>query len=181
MIACLAAPAISQQPPTAPRMGPRPVLTLSSTSFEDGGVLPDKYTSKDPHPVSPAIQWTNVPASVVTLVFIMHDADAADQRKSEDYLHWMAFNIPPTATGFPEGEPATASLPDGTVQAKNSRGAVGYMGPGAPPGPYHHYIFELYGLDTKLDLGQDATRAEVMKAMDGHVVAKAAITARFHR
>jgi Raf kinase inhibitor-like YbhB/YbcL family protein len=93
----------------------------------------------------------------------------------------MVFNIPASTAGLPEGVPATANMPDGAIQAKHSRGAVGYMAPGAPAGPYHHYIFELYGLDTKLDLGPDATRADVLKAMDGHVVAKASMTGRFHR
>jgi Raf kinase inhibitor-like YbhB/YbcL family protein len=94
----------------------------------------------------------------------------------------MAFNIPASATGLPEAVPATAALPDGTVQAKSFRGAVGYMGPGAgAAGPYHHYTWELFALDTKLDLGPDATRAEVLKAMDGHVLGKAALTGRFHR
>jgi Raf kinase inhibitor-like YbhB/YbcL family protein len=170
------------QQPGAPKGAPRPALTLSSTSFEDGGVIPDKYTmAAGANAVSPALKWADAPSGVVTFVLIMHDLDAAVQRKTEDYLHWMAFNIPASTTSLPEGVPANASLPDGTVQAKNSRGQVGFMGPGAPAGPFHHYVFELYGLDTKLDLGPDATRADVLKAMDGHVVAKHSITGRFHR
>lgn len=178
---CLAGVALAQPPAAAPKAGPRPALTLSTTAFEDGGVIPNKYTGADPSPVSPMLQWTNAPSSVVTFALIMHDTDVADRRKSEDNLHWMVYNIPAGATGLAEGQPATANLPDGTIQAKHSRGAAGYMPPGAPAGPYHHYIFELYGLDIKLDLGPDATRADLLKAMDGHVVAKASITGRFHR
>jgi Raf kinase inhibitor-like YbhB/YbcL family protein len=181
LIACLAGPVFAQQPAAPPKPAPRPALTLSTTAFEDGGVIPDKYTGVDAHPVSPMLQWTNAPASVASFVLIMHDTDVAAQRKSEDNLHWMAINIPASATGLPEGVPATASWPDGTIQAKNPRGTAGYMPPGAPAGPYHHYIFELYGLDTKLDVGPDATRPDVLKAMDGHVVAKATVTGRFHR
>ena len=180
LMAFLAGSAFAQ-PGAPPKAAPRPALTLSTTAFEDGGVIPNKYTGLDAHPGSPMLAWTNVPADVVTFVMIMHDTDVAAQKKAEDNLHWMVFNIPASTAGLPEGEPATVNLPDGAVQAKSSRGAVGYMAPGAPAGPYHHYIFELYGLDTKLDLGPDATRADVLKAMDGHVVAKASTTGRFHR
>ena len=94
----------------------------------------------------------------------------------------MIFNIPGTATGLPGGVPANAKLEDGAINAKNLRGGVGYMGPGAPPaGPYHHYTFELFALDTKLDLGPDATRAEVLAAMQGHILGKGVLEGRFHQ
>ena len=81
------------------------------------------------------------------------------RKNNDDVLHWMVFNIPGSATSLPEGMPATASMPDGAIQAKNLRGAVGFMGPGAPPaGPDHHYTFELYALDTKLDLVRSHAR-----------------------
>jgi Raf kinase inhibitor-like YbhB/YbcL family protein len=118
----------------------------------------------------------------VTFVLIMHDPDTAPQKKSEDILHWMAFNIPGTARELAEGQPAEAVLPDGTIQAKNTRGTVGFLGPGAgAAGPYHHYTWELFALDIKLELTPDATRADVLKAIDGHVLAKAATVGRFHR
>lgn len=161
---------------------PRPGLTLTTTAFADGAEIPSKYTQSDPSPVSPKLEWTNVPPNTVAFVLIMHDPDVAIQRKTDDVLHWMAFNIPGTARELPEGVPATASLPDGTVQAKNLRGGVGFMGPGAPAaGPHHHYTFELFALDTKLDLGPDATRADVLKAIDGHILGKGVLVGRFHR
>jgi Raf kinase inhibitor-like YbhB/YbcL family protein len=92
------------------------------------------------------------------------------------------FNIPGSARELPEGVPANAQMSDGAIQAKNRRGTVGYMGPGAPAaGPDHHYTFELFALDTKLDLGADATRADVLKAIDGHIVGKGVLVGRFHR
>jgi len=164
------------------KAAPMPGLTITSTAFEDGGVIPDKYTGASPNPVSPKLDWTHVPAGTVTFALILHDPDVSLQKKTDDVLHWMAFNIPGSATGLPEGVPATATLSDGTVQAKNLRGGIGFMGPGAPPqGPYHHYTFELFALDTKLDLGPDATRAEVLKAMDGHILGKGVLMGRFHR
>ncbi len=160
-----------------------PGLTLTTTAFADGGEIPTKYTSADPNGVSPKLDWTNVPAGTVTFALILHDPDVALQRNTDDVLHWMVFNIPGTATGLPEAvPPATVTLPDGTIQAKNIRGAAGYMGPGAPaPGPHHHYTFELFALDTKLDLTPDATRADVLKAMQGHILGKGVLVGRFHR
>jgi len=159
-----------------------PGLTLTTSAFQDGGEIPARFTQNDPNAVSPKLEWTHVPAGTVTFALIMHDPDVAIQRKTDDVLHWMLFNVPATATGLPEGVPANAQLPDGTTQAKNLRGAVGYMGPGAPAaGPQHHYTFELFALDTKLDLSPDATRADVLKAMDGHILGKGVLVGRFHR
>jgi Raf kinase inhibitor-like YbhB/YbcL family protein len=185
LVVCLAGAALAQ-PPAAPASpagrGPAPALALSSTAFEDGGVIPNKYTYSDPKPVSPALQWTGAPSGIASFTMIMHDVDVANRRGPEDNLHWMVFNIPGSATGLPEDVPAAAAtLPDGTVQAGKARGNPGYGAPGAPAGPYHHYIFELYALDAKLDLPPTATRADVLKAMEGHVISKAAMFARFHR
>jgi Raf kinase inhibitor-like YbhB/YbcL family protein len=139
-------------------------------------------SAQDGNGMSPKLEWTNVPAGTVTFALILHDPDVALQRNTDDVLHWMAFNIPGTARELPEGMPATAQMPDGTIQAKNLRNAVGYMGPGAgAAGPHHHYTFELFALDIKLDLGPDATRAEVLKAMNGHIVGKGVVSGRFHR
>jgi Raf kinase inhibitor-like YbhB/YbcL family protein len=169
--------------PARPPAGPG--LTLSTAAFDDGGIIPNKYSmAATPGPgVSPALQWTNVPAGTVSFALIVHDPDTALRKSPEDVMHWMIFNIPGTAQGLPEGvAPGTAQLPDGSVQGKNFRQAAGYMGMGAPPpGPYHHYTFELFALDQKLDLGPDATRADVLKAMDGHILGKAAMVGRFHR
>ena len=178
-VATFAQQAGQGQQPAAPA---KPGLTLSTPAFEDGSVIPPKYTMAVPNPVSPKLEWTNVPDNVATFVLILHDADIALQHKTDDILHWMVFNIPGTARELPEAMPATAQLPDGTIQAKSLRGTVGFMGPGAPAvGPYHHYTFELFALDTKLDLGPDATRADVVNVMNGHILAKAVLVGRFHR
>jgi Raf kinase inhibitor-like YbhB/YbcL family protein len=185
LLACVfVAPMLAQAPTpgAAVRPSPGPGLTLTTPGFADGAIIPAKYTQSVSSPVSPELEWTNVPANTVSFVLIMHDPDTAPKHKSEDILHWMAFNIPGTARALPEGAPGTPVLPDGTVQAKSFRGAVGYMGPGAgAAGPYHHYTWELYALDLMLDLTPDATRADVIKAMDGHVLAKAATVGRYHR
>jgi len=164
------------------KMPPRPGLTLTTTAFSDGGEIPARFTQSDPNAVSPKLEWTNVPPGTVSFALILHDPDVALQRKTDDVLHWMIFNIPGSAHELPEGVPPNATFPDGAVQAKNLRGGVGYMGPGAPAvGPHHHYTFELFALDTKLNLGPDATRAEVLQAMEGHILGKGVLEGRFHR
>ena len=159
-----------------------PGLTLTSPDFDDGGIIPPKFTQSVEKFVSPKLEWTHVPPNTASFVLLAHDPDVALEKKTGDVLHWLAFNIPGTATSLPEGVPTDATLPDGTIQAKNRRGAVGYLGPGAPAvGPYHHYTFELYALDTKLTLTGDATRDDVLNAMNGHILGKGVLVGRFHR
>ena len=159
-----------------------PGMGLSSPDFQDGGIIPDKFTQAVPMPVSPKLEFSNVPPATQSFVLILHDPDNALNGGTDDVLHWMIFNIPGTAKGLDGGQSDTATLPDGTIQAKNLRGTVGFMGPGnAAINPYHHYTFELYALNAKLTLGPDATRADVMKAMDTHTVGKAVLVGRFKR
>lgn len=175
--ALVATQAIAADAPFAPWLE----MTLTSTGFQDGAIIPDKFTQNVPNFVSPALEWTKAPAGTASFVLIVHDPDVALNKKGDDVTHWTAFNIPATAKGLPEGVPTTDRLPDGTVQTKNIMGKAGYLGPGAPPsGPYHHYTFELYALDAKLNLGPEASRADVLAAMDGHILAKAVNTGR-HR
>jgi Raf kinase inhibitor-like YbhB/YbcL family protein len=175
------APSMQAHAQSAPAAAPAPTkprLTLTSNGFEDGGIIPNKFTSAADGPaVSPELMWTNVPDGVVSYTLIVHDPDTAVNKTTDQVLHWMVFNIPGTSR-----EPATAQLPDGSIQALNFGKHVGYMGMGAAAvGPYHHYTFELYALDTKLPLGPDATLADVMKAMDGHILVKGVLVGRFHR
>jgi Raf kinase inhibitor-like YbhB/YbcL family protein len=168
------------QAPAAPPS--KPGFTLTTTAFDDGGIIPAKYTHAVENPVSPKLDWTNVPENTVSFTLIVHDPEVSIQKGTEDALHWAAFDIPGTVRGLSEGFPTTPQLPDGTIQLKVIRGLVGYFGPGAPAaGPYHHYTFEVYALDTKLDLGPDATRADVLKAINGHILGKAVLVGRFHR
>lgn len=167
--------------------GPQtPPLIMTSTAWEDGGVIPDKYTgaaATQPAP-SPALAWTQVPPGTQSFAIIMNDPEPAIPAKSSkgDVTHWLIWNIPGTSTGLAEGV-AQGDLPDGSKQ-QSLRGQ-GYMGPGAPPGPYHHYTFTLYALDTKVEVtpAQNAfdTRMALLNAMDGHVLGKAVLVARFHR
>jgi Raf kinase inhibitor-like YbhB/YbcL family protein len=149
--------AMAQTPPAPVPTKPR--LALTTTAFEDGGIIPNKYTmAADGTPVSPKLSWTNVPDGTVSFALILHDPDTSLVKKTAEVLHWMIFNIPGTSRELPEGVPADPQLPDGSIQSLNQSKKVGYLGMGAAAvGPYHHYTFELFALDTKLSLGPDAT------------------------
>jgi Raf kinase inhibitor-like YbhB/YbcL family protein len=176
----LSAPALAQAPAGAPPAARPPGLLLTSSGFTDGGILPDKFSQASPSAVTPPLSWTNVPAGTASYVLILHDADTAPRKAVADIHHWIAFNIPGTATSLPEGVPTNPQLPDGTIQPNNFARKPGYLPPAAPPQTYHHYVFELYALDTKLSLDANAARADIVAAMEGHVLGKAALVARFH-
>jgi Raf kinase inhibitor-like YbhB/YbcL family protein len=161
---------------------PPPGMALTSPDFEDGGVIPNRFTQANATWVSPKLDWKNVPPGTVSFALIAWDPDVAIEKTTEEVLHWLIFNIPGSAKGLPQGVPATSMMPDGTIQGKNQRDLVGYLGPGqGPQGPYHHYTFDLYALDTKLGLGEGATRADVLKAINGHILGKAVLVGRFHQ
>ena len=188
----VASVAIAQGPPAGAPQGPggrgrgpqTPPLLMTSTAWEDGGVIPDKYTqAAGPTAPSPELKWSQVPMGTQSFVLLMHDPEPVLNKGSKmDITHWLIWNIPATATGLPENVPQ-GDLPDGSRQV--SLRGNGYMGPGAPAGPYHHYTFELYALDTKLDVQPAAdafeSRANVMKAIQGHILAKAVYGGLFKR
>ena len=166
-----------------------PPMTMTVAGFSDGGQIPVKYSQAAPgvatgEGLSPAITWTNVPAGTQSFVLNMHDMEVARNKTTDDQAHWVVWNIPGTATGLPEGVPKGRQLSDGAFQI-SATGEM-YRGPGAPAtGPPHHYMFEVFALDTKLDVqpGTDAfeTRANVMKAMQGHILGKAVYGGLFKR
>src|SRR5262245_32538594 len=160
------------------------VMTLTSTAWPDGGQIPAKYTQVGEE-ASPPLAWSNVPENVASFVLIAHDVDAAIGNGTDDLLHWMLWNIPATTTSLPERLPAVSQLPDGTRQI--SATSPGYRGPGAlASGPAHHYVFELYALDSTIDVpalgaSPPQTRAAVVAAMAGHVRGKAVCVGLFKR
>jgi Raf kinase inhibitor-like YbhB/YbcL family protein len=160
-----------------------PPMTLTTTAFPDGGQIPVKYTQAGDQ-TSPVLTWTNAPAGTLSFVLHMHDLEGARNKTTDDQLHWLVWNIPATTTSLPEGVPMGADLKDGSHQISAS-GLV-YRGPGAPAtGPMHHYTFEIFALDTKVDMPAAAdpfeTRTNVMKAIQGHVLGKAVLMGLFHR
>ena len=157
----------------SPTMTPplsRPGLALTTAAFDDGGIIPIKYTmAAGADAVSLRLRWTNVPDGTVTFALILRDPDTSVSQTINEIVHWMIFNIPGRTRELPEGIAGLAQLPDGSVQALNQAKKIGYMGMAANvAGPYHHYTFELFALDTKLKLGPDATQADLLKGMNGY-------------
>ena len=159
-------------------------MTLTTTAFADGGVIPNKHTQAGDQ-VSPALSWTGADTTTKSFVLIMHDIDVAMGPTGEDQLHWLVWNIPASATSLPEGVPQGGDQPNGMRQISVS--GPYYRGPGAPAnGPPHHYVFELYALDTMIDVpavGQtpQATRAAIVAAMQGHIRGKGVLVGLFKR
>ena len=154
---------------------PLPLVTKTD-AFEDGDVVPPRYGCFGAN-VQPAFSFENVPGTARSLALLFHDVDVALDGSPEDGLHWTVWNIPPDAGGLPEG-----GLPAGAVLGRNVENRNAYLGPGAPPGPrYHHYVFELFALDCELELPSTAGRMELLRAMTGHIVDKAAYVGRFRR
>ena len=166
------------------RVPPAPsLLVLSSPAFADGTPIPEKYSDlgRNVPWVSPPLSWTGAPKETQSFVVLMRDEEYAPGKNFAPYYHWMIFNIPGSATGLPEGVPHDTHLADGSIQPKHPRG-VGYVGTGAPAnGQPHHYTFTVYALDTKLDLGDEATIADISKAMDGHILDKGFLVSRYHK
>jgi len=154
---------------------------LMSSNFSDGGQIPNNISCADPNATSPALQWSNPPAGATSFALVMHDTDAAPQKGVMDVTHWILWNIPSSSTSVAANVKPDSS-PDGIAQGKNVRGVNGYQPPCPPPGATaHHYVFELFALDTKVDLPAGSTRADMLKAMDGHVIGKATTAATFGR
>lgn len=154
---------------------------LMSSAFSDGGKIPTNISCADPNAASPALSWMNPPAAATSFALIMHDPEGAPMKSSTDVTHWILWNLSGSSTSLSANVKADSS-PEGIAQGKNVRGVNGYQPPCPPPGAVpHHYTFELYALDTKLDLPAGSTRADLLKAMDGHVVGKAAYIGLFGR
>ena len=148
-------------------------LTITSTVFAEGGDIPSKYTCQG-QDLSPALSWFSVPDGTHSLALIVDDPDAPDPAAPKmTYVHWVLYNIPTGANGLPEAvEPG--SLPEGTLEGLNDWGRTGYGGP-CPPIGRHRYFHKLYALDTVLpDLG-NPTKADLLKAMEGHVLEEAVL------
>ena len=164
-------------------------FVLTVDGFSDGGDIPVRFSqaAEGAAPgggTSPALSCVNAPAATQSFVVNMMDLDLAPNNGTKTQVHWVVWNIPGNATGLAEGQPAGDQLPNGASQI-SATGRV-YRGPGAPATrPKHHYLFEVYALDTTINVSATddpiATRDAVMAAMEGHVLAKSVYMGRFNR
>ena len=151
-------------------------FSLRSPSFSSGGAIPMKFTCEGSG-ISPALQWGEPPARTEGFTLIADDPDAP----AGTWTHWVAYDLPATLRQLPEAVPKQAAAPGGGAQGINDFGKTGYGGPCPPPGKPHRYFFRLYALDIKLDLKPGATRQQLERAMEGHILGQAELMGTYKR
>lgn len=154
-------------------------LILRSSAFEHDGEIPSRYTctGKDR---SPPLAWNGVPDAARSLVLIVDDPDAPDPAAPKmTWVHWLLYNMPPTATGLPE-QVDQAALPRGTLEGLNDWQRTGYGGP-CPPVGRHRYFFKLYALDQMLDDLRQPAKQQLEAAMQAHVIARAELIGTYQK
>jgi Raf kinase inhibitor-like YbhB/YbcL family protein len=150
-------------------------LKISSAAFQDGSQIPSKYTC-DGANVSPPLQWSGVPQSAKTIVLICDDPDAP----AKTWVHWVVYDLPAGATTLPEALPANEKPAIGGKQGKNDFGKIGYGGP-CPPSGTHRYFFKLYAIDTETSLEPSASKDQVLKTIEGHILAQGELIGKYKR
>ena len=150
-------------------------LKVTSTAFTEGAMIPKLYTC-DGKDISPPLQWSGTPPQAKTIALIADDPDTP----VNTWVHWVLFNLPATSKGLPEHVPTDKTLPSGAKQGITDFKRVGYGGP-CPPGGTHRYYFKLYALDSELKVDAGASKAEVLQAMEGHVLAQGQLMGRYKR
>ena len=150
-------------------------LSITSSAFQNGAGIPKEYTC-DGQNISPPLRWSGAPAGAGSLVLIADDPDAPHG----PWVHWVVYDLPATVAELPAHVPAQARLPNGGLQGKNDFRTTGYGGP-CPPSGTHRYFFKLYALDKQLGLAEGATKADVAKAMEGHVLAQGELMGTYKR
>lgn len=151
-------------------------LIVSFSNLVAGVAIPPDYSGAGRN-VSPPLTWSAVPAQTRSIAVLCDDPDAP----VGDWVHWVAFNIPAGARGLAAGVPRAAKLPDGTVQGLNDYNRNGYDGPCPPPGKPHRYFYKVFALDTVLALGPGARKKDLLKAIEGHVLARGQWWGTFQR
>jgi Raf kinase inhibitor-like YbhB/YbcL family protein len=158
---------------------PAMTMKLTSTAFNHEGAIPARYTCDGPN-VSPSLAWSGVPAGTKTLALVVTDPDAPDPKAPKmTWVHWVLYDLPADVAGLREAIP-TKGLPAGTLEGSNDWGRTGYGGP-CPPIGRHRYVHTLYALDTVLADLDKPTRAKLLAAMHGHVLATAELIGTYQR
>src|SRR5712692_6995789 len=151
-------------------------FSLTSTAFKDGTAIPVKHTC-DGADVSPPLAWSGAPSGAAAFALIMDDPDAP----AGTWVHWVLYDLPARSSALAENVAKTETLKDGAVQGRNDFRNTGYGGPCPPPGKAHRYFFKLYALDAPLGLKPGATKQDVERAIQGHVLATAQLMGTYAR
>jgi Raf kinase inhibitor-like YbhB/YbcL family protein len=152
-------------------------IRLTSSVFEHGGRIPHVHTCEGDD-VSPPLQWSGAPVNTRTYAIICEDPDAP----RGTWIHWVLYNISGDAVELTRAIPSLPELPSGARHGRNTAGDLAYAGPCPPPGDPHRYFFRLYALDISLNLPPGATKAELQRAMEQHIVAQGTLMGTYqHR
>ena len=168
-------PAPAQQTAPTPMNENKSSIKLTSKAFNEGQAIPRGYTC-DGTNVSPPLEWTGVPKSAKTLAIVADDPDAP----AGTWVHWVLYNLPFDVIGIVENTPPNETLLGGGMQGTNDFQKIGYGGP-CPPRGSHRYFFKIYALDSELPLKPGATKADLEKAMDGHVISQGQLIGTYRR
>jgi Raf kinase inhibitor-like YbhB/YbcL family protein len=174
LLAGLVTAGCSQEPKSA--KGHVMKIQLTSAAFANGRPIPAKYTG-DALDISPPLAWTNKPPGTKSFALIADDPDAP----VGTWVHWVIYDLPPTTTKLAEDQLKVAQFKDGTKQGLNDFKKTGFGGPAPPPGKAHRYYFKLYALDKMTALAPNATKADLLKAMDGHVLGEGKLMGTYQR
>jgi hypothetical protein len=150
-------------------------IKLKSSAFREGEMIPKKHTC-DGEDISPLLEWSPVPAACKSLALICDDPDSP----TGTWVHWVIYNIPPQTNKLKEDVPVSRTLEDGSLQGINDFRKIGYGGP-CPHAGTHRYNFKLYALDAVLKLEAGATKAQLLRAMEGHILAQGQLMGKYHR
>jgi len=155
--------------------GKKMEIKITSSAFKEGEMIPEKYTC-DGKDVSPPLSWTSVPDVTKSIALISDDPDAP----MGTWVHWVLYDLPANIKELPENVPPQRQLQNGAKQGTNDFRKIGYGGP-CPPGGTHRYYFKIYALDKETGLGPGATKAELIKAMKGHILAEGQLMGKYKR
>ena len=150
-------------------------IKIKSPAFVPGGKIPGKYTC-DGMDISPPLAWTSGPGGTKTFALICDDPDAP----MGTWVHWVLFNLPADIIELHENVLPERGLESGAKQGMNDFRKIGYGGP-CPPGGTHRYFFKLYALDTEINLEAGAMKSELLKAMEGHILAEGQLMGKYER
>src|SRR5712691_1189072 len=156
-------------------LGGKMDIKLTSTVFQDGGMIPAKYTC-DGASISPPLEWSGVPRTAKSLALICDDPDAPGRT----WVHWVVFDLPASRMTLPENVPPQEAIAGGGKQGMTDFKKIGYGGP-CPPSGTHRYFFKIYALDTETSLGPGATKDQLLKAMEDHAIADGQLMGRYQR
>ena len=151
-------------------------FAIQSSDFASGGDIARAFTC-DGEDRSPNLSWSGPPEGTKTFALIADDPDAP----AGTWVHWVIFNIPAKTHSLPGGVEKKEQLADGAKQGRNDFRKIGYNGPCPPPGKPHRYFFKLYALSLELGLPSGASKADVERAMQAHVLAHAELMGRYKR